>query len=1779
MILDTDTVYRISAIEDNADVLSNLVVAQVGEVITRQCQCHAESCEVTDVKLCPSSTLLVQCKRASSSNGKCQNPVDVPPLLMVGGREFRCCSIVVHLGASAQAGHYVVVSCDATSGVPEFGINDEARVTLTQANLAHLKENWVLALYAGPNARLTNPIRGFDLCCDSMPDAEVVQPHKAPDCQTTSPQDLDDTLPHDVTAPISECLVQGPPLNGTPQATASACMGTANLESLAVRVGVLEAAVLELQSMYQRREAPMLNDPNARNRDSDVIATGLGVNNLVGAGSPFAATNSASQDNSRIEHRAVLSEESPRPAPVLDPEPADQLPLPKSTSQHAQRCRDVPGQFPRSTNPQVTEVVAKLRTAGHPDTAWLVERMHADALLLPMVCLAHDAPYWRKLGETLAYSKREVQSHVAEDNIGDDAIQWVVVRMLARSRYNRFADLRGTNDWENLRAHLCQLNVPNWWRKPWTKLESTNAETASRGRRPLLPNEWRRKPYSQRPHGPGRHLSCYRPLPGLAHNQGCPTSRSRSPLRQTVSASNVQSKPAPLPNEPNERSAELCACARPVTQADKPSRRRRRKTKQAPDLKGGDGSSCNSSPFRVMVANVTSLFSRVAAVCAIAFSVAFLSETSLTPHGQDTLTRQLFQAGRCVVWGNPLDGPGVTSSCGVALVGGPGNRLQHLQVPDSLHDAWAQGRVVAGIASVSVKGGAQAVTCIACYGHVHDEPAREQLLTHIAEWILTLRGHVLLGGDFNTDLHDSPALLCLMQRGYRTVNEEREITCLAPDAERGTVIDHLLVSASLWPAIVSHNVMSEAPWPTHKPIMAGFDAKAVNDSWCTLQQPRPFPIQGCTPTIDAQLVYQNDLCRIGALTREGHHGAAYEAWTQLAERELMHQCRRGAKQVTNMHFGRSIPPKLRHCQLNGLNTGVREDASHRRLEKARSGLAELHARWEACARANTQHALWANARRRMLLVDSSLRDLPLNLPDQDVVHEWLNWVRNEIDRRNKRHRHHAIHDWRERLKYSQADRFVWAKAKYAKWQSIHDTRSCFKEIEAHWNPILRRPVSESRVSGQGVHDGQSAHESLSGIDLMRITGAQLRDALQQSPCRSASGADGWRRAELLALPCPLWDSLAEVLYGMANSGSWHPCLKTVVTTLIPKKDTTTNPTNLRPISVASLVYRSWAKVLAKRLHALLECSLPSSAHGFRKGESAQSTMAWIFLKCQNAALSGRPLHILSYDVTKCFDSLPWEDVRNSLVACGVHPSTARALHSHWSTLRRIWKIQGRYQACSFAARNGLMQGDPVAPACLAAFLAEPVHHIELSWPAVVVSQYADDIVLLSHDAGSLENANAYLNEWMQQKNIELNAGKCHYACTSVDAAPARIWVNGRKLPRSRLLENLGGSFQLDGVGLPVADKTHQSEVFDKFVSVAQRLGRLSVGWDIRAADVRAIMPMLTYCAMTWDPRDFSDARKQRFLVNILSGGKINNRRCTEISLGVLSAVHHTNIPAALVHEQILTLGRILNVNALFRQEVQDHFAICRSMEALPPESFYACFQRSLHEYGWHWADWDKLQGPDGTCFLLSGLTLEARRVEANAEMLRASTADDLTQAVQSMSAAHRVHSLTWPELLHSLRCAMRERLCTQAARRRRDMRGLEDVDRELLRGLWKVIPQEDHPTLRFLMQGAVMTAGREHRSSRGRLSPICRFCDLGVGEDEKHRYWVCPRWEAVRREHLGDGFLDVCTLLTGMPNVASMCAVPVRQMPPEIRDRWPRICSCMIAIHRGAAAAHGSPDD
>ena len=118
---------------------------------------------------------------------------------------------------------------------------------------------------------------------------------------------------------------------------------------------------------------------------------------------------------------------------------------------------------------------------------------------------------------------------------------------------------------------------------------------------------------------------------------------------------------------------------------------------------------------------------------------------------------------------------------------------------------------------------------MACYADVYDASARETLFERLLSWLVNIKGHVILGGDFNADLDDSPALFSLLDRGYHTANVGHDITCCAHGSSKGSVVDHLMLSPSLRPAFCHGGVLSEAPFPTHRPVVADFVGRLVED--------------------------------------------------------------------------------------------------------------------------------------------------------------------------------------------------------------------------------------------------------------------------------------------------------------------------------------------------------------------------------------------------------------------------------------------------------------------------------------------------------------------------------------------------------------------------------------------------------------------------------------------------------------------------------------------------------------------------------------------------------------------------------------------------------------------------------------------------------------------------------------------------------------------------------------------------------------------------------------
>ena len=423
-------------------------------------------------------------------------------------------------------------------------------------------------------------------------------------------------------------------------------------------------------------------------------------------------------------------------------------------------------------------------------------------------------------------------------------------------------------------------------------------------------------------------------------------------------------------------------------------------------------------------------------------------------------------------------------------------------------------------------------------------------------------------------------------------------------------------------------------------------------------------------------------------------------------------------------------------------------------------------------------------------------------------------------------------------------------------------------------------------------------------------------------------------------------------------------------------------------------------------------------------------------------------------------------------------------------------------------------------------------------------------------------------QWLQKQNVELNTRKCTWASTCQNPVVPVFRINDVELQRTEVLATLGG--YLDLAELCIGSVEQWSEKQEQFFNLVKRLRSLPIGYDLRSRDLGSLMAMLTYSAITWDPNTAVDQRMQRTIVNMLAGETTNTRRCLEVCLGLLSPIHRSSIPEALLHEQMSLLFRLVNTNREFQNTVKDHFDLCSGLPAPPEQSFFSRFQRALRVVGWKWISWHELESRDGTVFSLLHMTIEARRMQLRPSLVHAKNVDDMMHHFHNMTTSHkkelREHSLP---CLHALRDDMRQVSFLKAGQRRRDMCDLASVARKTLRHVLECTAVDRQPVLRCIMQGAILTADRMHRSSKGAISSLCPFCHSGV-ETEIHRWWACPRWTDFRNLHLGRNAEIICEQLRNVPNVASICGIPTHGLSSLARSQWTHVCACMIDIQAAA---------
>eukprot|EP00973_Karenia_brevis_P056941 7920621-Karenia_brevis.AAC.1 len=160
-------------------------------------------------------------------------------------------------------------------------------------------------------------------------------------------------------------------------------------------------------------------------------------------------------------------------------------------------------------------------------------------------------------------------------------------------------------------------------------------------------------------------------------------------------------------------------------------------------------------------------------------------------------------------------------------------------------------------------------------------------------------------------------------------------------------------------------------------------------------------------------------------------------------------------------------------------------------------------------------------------------------------------------------------------------------------------------LHKSWDPIFRMYASVPEPAWEPFFERYSRYIHRHPMTVERLTGERLRSVLLKMRAASSSGADGWRVSELRKLPDVLLDRLAEVFNMIEERGVWPVSLERAVVSLIPKTDST-EPGDLRPISVMSVIYRLWACARLQEVMAWQEKWAARSQHGARSGHGTEN---------------------------------------------------------------------------------------------------------------------------------------------------------------------------------------------------------------------------------------------------------------------------------------------------------------------------------------------------------------------------------------------------------------------------------------------------------------------------------------------------------------------------------------------------------------------------------------------
>ena len=580
------------------------------------------------------------------------------------------------------------------------------------------------------------------------------------------------------------------------------------------------------------------------------------------------------------------------------------------------------------------------------------------------------------------------------------------------------------------------------------------------------------------------------------------------------------------------------------------------------------------------------------------------------------------------------------------------------------------------------------------------------------------------------------------------------------------------------------------------------------------------------------------------------------------------------------------------------------------IRKVRGRLHTLHA-VETLARPLATLSMGCWPRPLVLLCDRLLRQ-KVALPRDSLgalrvaVTREIKAAREKLDELNRQQRRVRHARWRDRLPELWRERpgvvHHWLQAPTAAWGStpIVDDAGQQCTSVAHVDQVVRQFWVDQVLRQHAMVDGESRWRAFQSSEFypfipqlcwshQQWTGSTVQAALGKMKEGAAPGVPGIPLAVWKALPDPWLDVVARLFNLVEMEGVWPLEWLEAYVVMIPKASGGSRPRDQRPITVLPVVYRLWSKgVTMEWAPTMQQLYLGQAALGFR---TQSGTLHIAQLLSDIIALRqrmGEELWLVSFDIAKCYDSIPWWALFGVMRCTGMPEMVVRTFEVFYAELRRHFRY-GQVAGEVWKAANSLMQGCPAAPDQLN-MLLEPFHRwaltqdlgVEIGGRQVPSVSFADDVALVGRDKSeALVLIDAYLR-WCSL--LGLNVTKI------------QVWSNTGREQEVRvgtMVVKTVPLFRMVGVVLgeesPAVTGAHFAPRLESALATLQRLRTLELPSSICSLLWRtAVLPRALYgCEI----RDVTP----ELLVPLSSGGKaaigpkfplrVNEWRAPEVLMG------------------------------------------------------------------------------------------------------------------------------------------------------------------------------------------------------------------------------------------------------------------------------------------------------